>query len=78
MLISAFLNPDQYQSENYVKTVIKSLRKCPKNTSHKGLKKTIKNRENLNDKELFNQFQAFKTKKKKERKNYLISKYTGQ
>tara|TARA_B110000444_G_scaffold49353_1_gene45241 strand:- start:600 stop:2546 length:1947 start_codon:yes stop_codon:yes gene_type:complete len=78
VLISAFLNPDQYQSENYVKTVIKSLRKCPKNTSHKGLKKTIKNRENLNDKELFNQFQTFKTKKKKERKNYLISKYTGQ
>jgi len=74
VLISAFLNPDQYQSENYVKTVIKSLRKCPKNTSHQGLKKTIKNRENLNDQELFNQFQTFKTKKKKERKNYLISK----
>ncbi|MDG1709858.1 MAG: O-antigen ligase family protein [Schleiferiaceae bacterium] len=74
VLISAFLNPDQYQSENYVNTVIKSLRKCPKNTSHKGLKKTIKNRENLNDQELFNQFQTFKTKKKKERKNYLISK----
>ncbi|MDG1881126.1 MAG: O-antigen ligase family protein [Schleiferiaceae bacterium] len=74
VLISAFLNPDQYQSENYVNTVIKSLRKCPKNTSHQGLKKTIKNRENLNDQELFNQFQTFKTKKKKERKNYLISK----
>ena len=74
VLISAFLNPDQYQSENYVKTVIKSLRKCPKNTSHQGLKKTIKNRENLNDQELFNQFQTFKIKKKKERKNYLISK----
>jgi len=65
VLISAFLNPDQYQSENYVKTVIKSLRKCPKNTSHQGLKKTIKNRENLNDQELFNQFKRLKPKRKK-------------
>ena len=74
VLISAFLNPNQYQTENYVKTVIRSLRKCPKNTSHKGLKKTIKNRDSLNDQELFNQFQTFKARKKKERKNYLISK----
>ena len=74
VLISAFLNPDQYQTENYVKTVIRSLRKCPKNTSHKGLKKTIKNRDSLNDQELFNQFQTFKARKKKERRSYLISK----
>jgi O-antigen ligase len=74
VLISAFLNPNQYQTENYIKTVIRSLRKCPKNTSHKGLKKTIKNRDSLNDQELFNQFQTFKARKKKERKNYLISK----
>tara|TARA_B110000444_G_scaffold241141_1_gene257202 strand:- start:702 stop:2621 length:1920 start_codon:yes stop_codon:yes gene_type:complete len=67
VLISAFLNPAQYKTENYVKTVIRALRRCPKNTSHNGLKKTIKNRDNLNDQELFNQFQAFKANKKKER-----------
>ena len=67
VLISAFLNPDQYQTENYIKTVIRSLRRCPKNTSHNGLKKTIENRDNLNDQELFNQFQTFKANRKKER-----------
>ena len=60
IIISAFLSPDIYLTDNYKNTVIKALRQCPENTSHIGLQKTIKNRSTLNDQQLFNRFQSFK------------------
>ena len=68
ILISAFLEEKYYQSNNFKNLVTESLRRCPKNTSHKGLITVINDREILSDSQLFQKFQAFQAEKRK--RNY--------
>jgi tetratricopeptide (TPR) repeat protein len=68
ILISAFLEERYYQSNNFKNLVTESLRRCPKNTSHKGLISVINDREILSDSQLFQKFQTFQAEKRK--RNY--------
>ena len=68
ILISAFLEERYYQSNNFKNLVTESLRRCPKNTSHKGLITVINDREILSDSQLFQKFQTFQAEKRK--RNY--------
>ena len=63
VLIAAFLSPDYYSNPDYQRGVIEALRNMPAQTKHKGLQPLLARRDQLDDRALFEAFQAFKTQR---------------
>ncbi len=63
VLIAAFLGPDYYSNPDYQRGVIEALRNMPAQTKHKGLQPFVARRDQLDDRALFEAFQAFKTQR---------------
>lgn len=63
VLIAAFLSPDYYSNPDYQRGVIEALRNMPTQTKHKGLQPFVARRDQLDDRALFEAFQAFKTQR---------------
>ena len=63
VLIAAFLSPDYYSNPDYQRGVIEALRNMPAQTKHKGLQPLVARRDQLEDRALFEAFQAFKNQR---------------
>ena len=63
VLIAAFLTPEYYSNADYQRGVIEALRNMPAQTKHKGLQPLVARRDQLDDRALFEAFQAFKTQR---------------